>query len=470
MEYMEKLVSGSQKEKTALCFNMIDAKKQGYFTLADLSQLVKSINMTNTSDSEQTEILSRKVNQIASYLFQRFDSRGTGKVNFEEFNDAIMDDPQLLEIFTLLNKGIYEHFITKTLEEGRRHWFMNKTKYISMSLTECLNLIEGKNGVRTFREVSRPYLDSNFIEIKEAGMSPEQEHTQLQKVRSANSFVDISEKGGLLVTPLQNSISCTPGMFLDGEKKKKKKGKADPATLYEANPIQEFEIIAEEVRTDQVIRGLNTRRNQSPESQGNLQSVLPRALNLSPLNVEDIEGKMESQENSSDDEIFGTVGENAKVLPLPHASTFFMKQNLTKMVPPVSDKFNEFNVNLVSLVYDFEEKNEEKQSIHSSALLNPSQINMKIGYSSIPNSARIEKSGLKPSSISMANQVQSVHKSTQSPESQQFQFFRKNPLLPPSPSSRDPNFVLKGKIRDLIHHTEQIYQKMVLEKNKTDKK
>ena len=63
--------------------------------------------------------------QITNYLFIRFDKSQQGKVNFEDFNDAIIDDPNLLEIFTLLNKGIHEQFITKTIEEERRHWFMN---------------------------------------------------------------------------------------------------------------------------------------------------------------------------------------------------------------------------------------------------------------------------------------------------------------------------------------------------------
>lgn len=273
MEYLEKLVSGSQTEKTALCFNMIDAKKQGWFDLSDLASLVKSITMTNTQSQEELSLMIRKVSQITNYLFQRFDVRNVGKVTFEEFNDAILDDPQLLEIFTLLNKGIYEHFITKTLEEGRRHWFMNQTKYISMSLTECLNFVENTGQLRNFGDASKPFLDSNFVDIRDAGNSPEPEPevTYLQRVRSANSFMDNSEKAG--GGPLQKSIGCTPGLFVDKEKRnqtRKKTKHVDPSTLYEAHPIQEFEIIAEEVRTDQIIRGLNSRR-QSPELQSTIE-------------------------------------------------------------------------------------------------------------------------------------------------------------------------------------------------------
>jgi hypothetical protein len=47
MQYMEKLVAGSQKVKTELCFNMIDNKKKGYFTSEDLAELIRSIITTN---------------------------------------------------------------------------------------------------------------------------------------------------------------------------------------------------------------------------------------------------------------------------------------------------------------------------------------------------------------------------------------------------------------------------------------
>lgn len=177
-------------------------------------------------------------------------------------------------------------------------------------------------------------------------------------------------------------------------------------------------------------------------------------------------------EHDSDEEILGTIGEHVKVNHVPRHNMPFMNENLTKIVPPIDSKFNEFNVGLVSMVYEHEEKEEEK-SLYSSAMINPSHIGMKLKAQSKPNSARVEISprmAPKLDTVSVVNNITSVQKMSNSPESNQFQFFKKNPLLPPSPSSRDPNFVLKGKIRDLIQHTEQLYQKMVMEKNKIDKK
>lgn len=151
-----------------------------------------------------------------------------------------------------------------------------------------------------------------------------------------------------------------------------------------------------------------------------------------------------------------------------------MNQNLPKLVPSVHEKFNEFHVNLVNMVYEYEEKEEEKNSVYSSAMINPSQVNVRFGGSSIPNSARIEKVSppLVGTNLSLINENGSmtVHRSVHSPPNHLQGQLKKNPLLPPSPNSRDPLFVLKGKIRSLVHHTEQLYQKMVLEKNKTDKK
>jgi hypothetical protein len=240
-------------------------------------------------------MLDNKVRKITDYLFDRFDMRRAEKVTFDEFNDAIMDDPQLLEIFTLLNKGIYENFITKTVEEGRRHWFMNQTKYISMSLTECLTTLDNQEAAPNFREAVRQYTSQVPSFNKVAMSPPEQDLLNLKKARSITSFVDMSEKGAMLVTPLQNSISCTPALYVDADKQKSRKyKKLDPNSMYDANPIQEIEIIAEEVRVDQILRGQNgSKRHVSPEHQSNQYQQgqgLPKSINLNPITVDEIEG------------------------------------------------------------------------------------------------------------------------------------------------------------------------------------
>ena len=143
IEYMDKLKSGSQQVKVELCFNIIDSKRKGYFTYEDIELLVASIINNDHLDSSQT---TSKTLQLSRYLFNSFDSSSTGRVGLESFSRAVDKDKSLLEIFTLLNNGIYEHFVTSKVEEERRLWFADHTKYATISLKNILNALDNKGG------------------------------------------------------------------------------------------------------------------------------------------------------------------------------------------------------------------------------------------------------------------------------------------------------------------------------------
>jgi hypothetical protein len=179
-----------------------------------------------------------------------------------------LSDPNLLEIFTLLNKGIYEFFITKTVEEGRRHWFMNQTKYISMSLHECYNDLDG-NGSIIYE--SGAMLNKNGDNRKGTFKSPNQRNSVFmspgmedpqQKDKESSCYA--SNKGvqsrqeEKVLSPDEINIACTPGIFAEIEKQR---NKGDQSTkkptesplkqktigkLYAPNPLQQFEIMAED--------------------------------------------------------------------------------------------------------------------------------------------------------------------------------------------------------------------------------
>ena len=61
MSYLEKLVAGSQKEKTELCFNIIDYKRTGWFSQDDLADLISSIISTKRSSKQESVMMQRKV-------------------------------------------------------------------------------------------------------------------------------------------------------------------------------------------------------------------------------------------------------------------------------------------------------------------------------------------------------------------------------------------------------------------------
>ena len=61
MSYLEKLVAGSQKEKTELCFNIIDYKRKGWFSQDDLADLISSIISTKRSSKQESVMMQRKV-------------------------------------------------------------------------------------------------------------------------------------------------------------------------------------------------------------------------------------------------------------------------------------------------------------------------------------------------------------------------------------------------------------------------
>jgi hypothetical protein len=189
-----------------------------------------------------------------------------------------------------------------------------------------------------------------------------------------------------------------------------------------------------------------------------------------------------TEDDNSEEEKLGTIDENVQIKKVPAmANYFFINQIPTRVVPPQDDKFHEFNVSLYNMCYDMEEKDEEKKSVFSSVILGPSVMNLRLESESPVDSARMfnerfaDKKVTEPPALNLGYLASSMkaHDSFSGPKSmidQNQHFFRKNPLLPPSPVAKDSNFVLKSKIRDLITHTEMLYQKMMSEKAKSNKK
>lgn len=75
-------------------------------------------------------------------MFQKFDKNKEGKVTKKQFKRIVAEDPNLLEIFTLLNKGISDAIISQTIEEDRKIVYLKQIKYITGSLRDIRREIE----------------------------------------------------------------------------------------------------------------------------------------------------------------------------------------------------------------------------------------------------------------------------------------------------------------------------------------
>lgn len=148
MGYINTLIHGQPTEKLKLCFDLIDSHKRGFITMQDLLEMVISVLQANHPDAspEEHEYRSEK---IGSYLFRNFHEAQDGKVDFVAFSNAVEKDPNILEMFTLINKGISEAIIMKTIEEDRVNNLLEKMRKLNSGLREVafkLSIDLNKNG------------------------------------------------------------------------------------------------------------------------------------------------------------------------------------------------------------------------------------------------------------------------------------------------------------------------------------
>lgn len=498
---MDELTSGSREARIRLCFNMIDTNKNGYITQNELFSLIRSITLSHYKSSYELDQMLKKDQQITNYLFNMFDPSKRGYVSFDDFNEAIQEDYTLMEIFTLLNKGIYEHFITKVLEDSRRHWFMNKTKYISMSLGECLAFLEETQtprenfkGLKLHKVDSKPHEDrfknsSIISKVPAENYSPGNHPASVKSLHE--NFVEKKIIARETPNGKQNggTISCTPGMYMDTEKQKKRKFKhKDTENPYEQHPLQEIEILIEDARTEQAKKEIlaNNRLPSPLNSSGLLPANMKRPLNMKPLELHELDGRCELtiDDYCTETARLNGLDENVKVSKVPAMNLYFLNQMPTREIPPPSEKFHEFGQAVYRACYDMEEKEEEeRKSLYSSAIIGPSEINLKLESPKRSKLASFPINAQSLGNVQMSQPAQygigsslnvipsdppSDRNSLPSPKRPTRNL--KYPLLPPSPNTNDSNFILKSKIRDLIKLTENLYHTVMKEKNKESKK
>jgi hypothetical protein len=183
------------------------------------------------------------VKLICRYLFGRFDQNKSGKVLLEDFNEAVISDPNILEIFTLLNKGIYEHFITSKLEEERRSWFMRSTKLVTLLLNSCVAILEEKQNNLD----SSPFIGSN-IDYRAAHppnpfVSPDKK-SENPLLFSASNMSHEDHLNNERVQKKEKS-DFSGGYLIEHERRKQKLHMYD--NVFDKHPLQKIELITEGV-------------------------------------------------------------------------------------------------------------------------------------------------------------------------------------------------------------------------------
>jgi Ca2+-binding EF-hand superfamily protein len=135
--YLNQLLHGTHEEKVNLCFKMLDSKRKNFLTKMDFCSLILSAILTNNSRANRLE-LEFKAKAMAEVIFQKFCKVGDEKIQLKEFQEAVQQDPSLLEIFTLLSRGMTEGIVTNSEQEARLKWYIGQANYIVALLKDIL--------------------------------------------------------------------------------------------------------------------------------------------------------------------------------------------------------------------------------------------------------------------------------------------------------------------------------------------
>ena len=221
MVYLDVLQNGTQEEKIDLCFRMIDTKKKGELTLEDFKSLLFSAMLMNEHSKNRVDA-DKKAQMMAVVLFQKFGKPEGDKVTLEEFKETVLGDPGLLEIFTLLNRGVTESIVTPNNEDGKLAFYINHAKFIVTSIRTIMRELDQPTSVRYKNKtpglasstliLSNQHqhaiqkFQSGFIgaqtlqanDFKEEAIKPSLSLEQPRKHKSLNRKASVNEMEGLL--------------------------------------------------------------------------------------------------------------------------------------------------------------------------------------------------------------------------------------------------------------------------------
>lgn len=162
MKYLDVLLNGSAHEKNEWTFKLVDQDKKGFFTLSDFCSLFESlvhvwVSMTGNQISIffiftketfnffliDSSILKNLDNYIKD-IYKKMDPAKTNKVNLEIFKKVVSKEPNLLEVFDVLNKGL-TNSIDQDNKTLKHKILANQLSHIGNQIDMLLLDLQGHN-------------------------------------------------------------------------------------------------------------------------------------------------------------------------------------------------------------------------------------------------------------------------------------------------------------------------------------
>ncbi|XP_049549111.1 calaxin [Anopheles darlingi] len=88
-------LKGSQAEKTAFCFRVYDLNSDGFITKDEMFALLRNCLIKQPQDEDPDE----GVKDLVEIALRKLDMDKDGKISFQDYQDAIAEEPLLLEAF-----------------------------------------------------------------------------------------------------------------------------------------------------------------------------------------------------------------------------------------------------------------------------------------------------------------------------------------------------------------------------------
>ncbi|XP_065085328.1 calaxin [Ochlerotatus camptorhynchus] len=88
-------LKGTQAEKTAFCFRVYDLNSDGYITKDEMFALLRNCLIKQPQDEDPDE----GVKDLVEIALRKLDMDKDGKVSFQDYQEAIAEEPLLLEAF-----------------------------------------------------------------------------------------------------------------------------------------------------------------------------------------------------------------------------------------------------------------------------------------------------------------------------------------------------------------------------------
>ncbi|XP_058443117.1 calaxin-like [Malaya genurostris] len=88
-------LKGSQAEKTAFCFRVYDLNSDGFITKDEMFALLRNCLIKQPQDEDPDE----GVRDLVEIALRKLDMDKDGKVSFQDYQEAITEEPLLLEAF-----------------------------------------------------------------------------------------------------------------------------------------------------------------------------------------------------------------------------------------------------------------------------------------------------------------------------------------------------------------------------------